>query len=376
MEMQKILLSDGTISWTIANKDYLPLPHVEKWVDFIALLYEENTVENYVRHLTLFFTFCEQVQADWKEDISFSLLKTFIWWLKNPNYLKVAPKNINDEPLPRIRGNKSINTINIAVKNFYDYHTRIRTFETDPLNTVSVSHRGKRKTKYRNFLEGIDKNAPQVVNKIRLPEEAPPIIRPLKKHELDKIFECCRTIRDKLIFSLFYETGARIGELLGLRHEDIEAWDNKITFRKRRNNPNKSNQKTKAPRTLDVTPDVMNLYTSYLVEEVEDLENDFVFVVLQGPTRGSALTVSAFNSIVRTVRKKTGIKRLHPHLFRHTNITDMLKSGVSIKVAQERSGIKDVTTLLDRYAHVDDEESRVSINIYHNHIRDSKKEKD
>lgn len=40
---------------------------------------------------------------------------------------------------------------------------------------------------------------------------------------------------DRLLFALLYDTGIRIGEALGLRHEDIAAAEREITIRRRVN---------------------------------------------------------------------------------------------------------------------------------------------
>jgi len=39
--------------------------------------------------------------------------------------------------------------------------------------------------------------------------------------QVKQLIDACNRIRDKFIICLLYETGMRIGEVLGLRHEDI-----------------------------------------------------------------------------------------------------------------------------------------------------------
>ncbi len=69
--------------------------------------------------------------------------------------------------------------------------------------------------------------------------------------------------RDKLLIMLMYEGGLRIGEALSLRIEDISTWDNQINIRPRDHNENGAYIKLKKERTIDVSKELMALYTNY-----------------------------------------------------------------------------------------------------------------
>jgi len=73
--------------------------------------------------------------------------------------------------------------------------------------------------------------------------------------------DACNRIRDKFIICLLYETGMRIGEVLGLRHEDIYSQGvNEIHVIPRDDNVNNSRAKAGVGRVIHVSKDLMKLY--------------------------------------------------------------------------------------------------------------------
>lgn len=71
-------------------------------------------------------------------------------------------------------------------------------------------------------LHHINKSKPikQKLLKLKKPKTFPGT---LSREEVKQLIEACNRIRDKFLICLLYETGVRIGEALGLRHEDIQS---------------------------------------------------------------------------------------------------------------------------------------------------------
>jgi integrase len=67
---------------------------------------------------------------------------------------------------------------------------------------------------------------------VKLPTTAR-IPRLLAPNEVQSILDSCGHLRDRLLFALLHEAGIRIGEALGLRHEDIAVAEREITVRTR-----------------------------------------------------------------------------------------------------------------------------------------------
>ncbi|MEU0557453.1 tyrosine-type recombinase/integrase [Dactylosporangium sp. NPDC006015] len=84
------------------------------------------------------------------------------------------------------------------------------------------------------FLHHISKGAPVARRTIALkvPRKLP---RVLTTAEVQAILDACEHLRDRLLFAVLYDSGCRIGEALGLRHEDLAAAERELTICRRDN---------------------------------------------------------------------------------------------------------------------------------------------
>lgn len=55
-------------------------------------------------------------------------------------------------------------------------------------------------------------------NEIRLRGQIDPLPRVVTREQVDRLIAACQLIRDKLLVSLLFATGARIAKALGMRH--------------------------------------------------------------------------------------------------------------------------------------------------------------
>ncbi len=160
--------------------------------------------------------------------------------------------------------------------------------------------------------------------------------------EMQAILDACDRLRDRLLFAVLYETGMRIGEALGLRHEDLAAAEREVAVVPRYND-NGARSKSGEPRSVPVSAGLIRLYADYLDGEYGDLDCDYVFVNLWGQPRGHPLGYPAAYDLVRRLRRRTGIG-FDPHWCRHTAATRMLRDGVPIEVVSKLLGHADLTT--------------------------------
>lgn len=166
-----------------------------------------------------------------------------------------------------------------------------------------------------------------------------------------------KRVRDKFLICLLYETGMRIGEALGLRHEDIHsAGENKIYIVPRLDNYNGARVKSSRERAIHVPKELMRLYSDYLIKEYpEDIDSDYVFVNIWEGKIGAAITYGGVNSLFRRLHKKTGIKS-SPHLLRHTHATELIRAGWDMVYIRERLGHANVQTTINTYVHLLDKD--------------------
>jgi integrase/recombinase XerD len=147
---------------------------------------------------------------------------------------------------------------------------------------------------------------------------------------------------------LFCWTAAlRIGEALGLRHEDLEIAQRTLTVRPR-SNDNGARAKAGVSRTIPCSAELMRLYADYLTREYGSLDSDYVFVNLWAAPHGRPLTYATVYDLVLRLRRRTGID-FEPHQYRHTYATWLLRKGAGMESVKELLGHCSIATTVDAY---------------------------
>jgi integrase/recombinase XerD len=348
MKVQKGRLPDSHRTvWMVLDDDYLPIQPIQKYLRYLESLERSpNTIESYARNLKLFWEFLQDSRLDWKQ-VTIEKLSEFIHWLRSPD-----PRVVSLQPQAAKRSEKTINHALSTVCGFYEFQERIGETEGfDPYRYQSQP--GK---KYKTFLQGIAKTKETKTRllKVKEPHKFPGC---LTTEHIKQLVDGCKRIRDKFLICILYETGMRIGEALGLRHEDIySSGENEIHIVPRSDNYNGARAKSKAERTIHVSQDLMRLYSDYLIEEYpEDIDSDYVFVNIWEGEVGTPINYPAVDSLFRRLHKKTGIKA-SPHLFRHTHATELIRAGWDMTHVQKRLGHANIQTTINTYVHLLDED--------------------
>jgi integrase len=181
-------------------------------------------------------------------------------------------------------------------------------------------------------------------------------VKTLTQDQVDQLIAACSHIRDKFLLTLLYQTGMRIGQVLGLRHSDISVEDNEIHIVPREHNVNGARAKSRHAYVIpDVPASVMQLYTNYLIEDLGALESDhlpdYVFVNVWQGKRGHPMTYDAVMSLIRRLRKRTAIP-VTPHHFRHTRATNWLRDDqLSLESTSALLGHTSIETTRAIYDH-------------------------
>jgi integrase/recombinase XerD len=85
---------------------------------------------------------------------------------------------------------------------------------------------------------------------------------------------------------------ARVGEALGMRHEDIDIGDCLVHVVPR-DNANGARAKSGRGRVIPASAPLMRLYADYLNREYQAVDSDYVFVGLWAAPAGRPLTYPA-----------------------------------------------------------------------------------
>ncbi|HEY9780762.1 MAG TPA: tyrosine-type recombinase/integrase [Leptolyngbyaceae cyanobacterium] len=246
------------------------------------------------------------------------------------------------------RSESTINAILSAVYSFYRFYIRIG--EVKDLQLYGTSSYGRKN--YKPFLHHITKGKAVQTRLIKL-KEPKKAVQTFTHEQVKALIDNCSNLRDKLLVNLLYETGIRIGEALGMRHEDFKPWDNEIHIVFRENNFNHARGKGKNHRKIDVSMQLMSLYSDYFMYEYpEDLVTDYVFVNIWGGAIGHPITYSTVAELFERLKKKTGIQDAHPHMFRHTHATELIEFGWDASLVKERLGHRNIQTTINTYTHI------------------------
>lgn len=182
-------------------------------------------------------------------------------------------------------------------------------------------------------------------------------------HQLMKEAERRNELRDKLISSeafglmlratdhprlkallvMLYESGARAGELLSLRIRDVEFHDKYVQIR--------VSGKT-GERTIPLVRSIPYLRVWMQVHPDRTNPEAPLFIV----SRGGKLRPMKYNSVstmFSRLRRRAGIsRRIYPHMFRHTRLTELAKRGLGEYQLKSFAGWAPSSKMAARYIHL------------------------
>lgn len=190
--------------------------------------------------------------------------------------------------------------------------------------------------KWRISKGQVTKNPFESIPRPKVPRRIPKYI---KQEEVQSLSERAKTLRNKLIVLLLFESGLRISELSFLLIENIFIQEGFI----------KVFGKGSKER---FTPISSLTLTSMLTEFIGERTHGFL---LPG-RKGKSLTAAAIRKVIR----KLTDKEYSPHAFRHGFGTFMTQNGVPLQVIQEIMGHASINTTAG-YSHV----SNRTLSSYH-----------
>jgi len=352
MLVQRVVMPASSLeSWTVLGDDDLPLVPVERYLAYLTDVERSpNTVKAYAHDLKDWFTFLNGRGLDWRlvrlEDVG-----EFVAWLRLPP----AGRDGRVAILPSVGHQVSASTVNRKLSALSAFYLHAARHGVDLGELLVVWGPPGRRGGWKPFLHHISKGQPVARRAIAM-KTSRKLPRVLAADEVQVILDACGRLRDRLLFAVLYDTGMRVGEALGLRHEDIAAAEREVTVVPR-HNANGARSKSASSRTIPVSAELVRLYADYLHEEYGDLDSDYVFVNLWGRPHGHPLAYPAVYDLVCRLRRQTGID-FDPHWYRHTMATRLLRDGVPVEVVSAVLGHASITTTLATYGHLTSEDAR------------------
>jgi integrase/recombinase XerC len=202
----------------------------------------------------------------------------------------------------------------------------------------------------RSFLQFLQRQGhlrDNAARRVRIPKTRRPLPHVLP---IDHVFTLLDTpaappssrhLRDQAILELFYATGIRVSELVGLNRDDIDLPSGTLRVR----------GKGKRERQVFFGNTARKALEAYLQVRLQTRKvpiDDALFLNF----RGGRLSTRGVHLLVKKHCRRTGITtRTSPHTLRHAFATHLLDNGADLRSIQELLGHQRLSTT-QKYVHV------------------------
>jgi integrase len=364
----------GGRTWTVVDAGYRTVGPIEEWLEAHRHLWSPNTVRGYATSLAQWWTFLEQrgETGGWRE-VGVPAVTAFLSWLRNGRTVEHTLVEPKETPSA-----ETLEARLAALFSFYRWQ--------EAVFAVPVAGRLLRGTPRRAPARGLlahldarSASAPSSLVRVRRNRrrDRPPLLLP---QQIQAIVDGCAVfdtatgewagnLRDRLLFALLAETGARLGEVLGMRISDFvmgRGGTPHVDIVPRPDNPNGARVKMMRPRRIYVGSDLERLFADYLTHLASRAAElgmtvtpgSALLVNLQRPPLLAALREGTVRDKVAALKKKRiGPAGWTPHWFRHSHATALLLAGTPDWVVARRLGHAHVQTTLDLYGWVREDEA-------------------
>ena len=186
--------------------------------------------------------------------------------------------------------------------------------------------------------------------KIIGPKNKKPLPVFLKEREMDRLLddvpfkEDFTGCRDRMVLEMFYATGMRLSELIGLDDKDVDFSASLLKVTGKRN-------KQRLIPFGDELKELMLEYINVRNEAIPERSKAF-FIKEDG---GRLYKNLVYNLVKRNLSKVATLKKKSPHVLRHTFATTMLNNEAELGAVKELLGHESIATT-EIYAHATFEE--------------------
>ena len=258
--------------------------------DYLTLdkKYSPHTILAYKRDLESFLEFASEAY-DYKniKEVNYSIIRSWI--------ISLVDNNIS---------NRSVNRKVSSLKTYYKFLLKTSQIDINPL----AKHKALKTSK-----------------KIQVP---------FSEAEIENVMELLGTaddfegVRNKLIVELFYSTGIRRAELIGLQLNDVSLSQKSIKVLGKRNKE----------RIIPLLSPVVNTISQYL--ELRDKltnirDNNYLFLSVKGVKIYETLVYRIINTYFSKASEKV---KKSPHILRHSFATHLLNEGADLNAVKELLG--------------------------------------
>jgi integrase/recombinase XerD len=352
-------------AWVVIDDDYVM--HHEASAYLAALRARDrstNTERVYAGRIALYLTYCSATGLDWTTP-SVEALSGFLRHLVN----EPLPSRGRTTPTPRYRSKGTANAVMTVVCELLRFGAAHKWVPMEVALAVS-------EPKFLTHLPpGFDIGEHGQFRRIQARTIKFAVPRGgykwLSDDQLTELVSAPTNARDRFLVALMAVTGARVGEALGLRREDMHFMARSDALGcqlhgphvhvRRRANVNGALAKSRYPRTVPVAEEVVGLYADYQHERSRagaDV-SDMVFVNLFRPPVGRPMSYANTKDLFNRLAIQLGFA-VRPHMLRHTAAERWRRQGVTADIRQKLLGHVSASSMAP-YLHPTDEEKRAAV---------------
>ncbi|ABQ04966.1 tyrosine-type recombinase/integrase [Flavobacterium johnsoniae] len=250
--------------------------------------YSPHTVNAYLNDLGFFEEFNkERFEQDSIERVNYSQIRSWIVFLVDQGV-----------------SNVSVNRKMASLKAFYKFLLKIKQIEVSPM----LKHKALK--------------TPKIV---QIPFSEKEVSDLMFGVESPIGFE---EVRDKLIVDLFYTTGMRRAELIGLMLKNVDLSSGVVKVLGKRS-------KERIVPLLPIVADQINLYIKEREQLDQIVDSEYFFISKKGLKLSESFVYRLINCYFSRVSEKV---KKSPHVLRHTFATHLLNNGADLNSVKELLG--------------------------------------
>lgn len=256
--------------------------------DFVRYLqiekrYSEHTVIAYQKDVAQFIEFGEFKRS---EDIREANARLIRSWM-----VDLIEKAIE---------NKSVNRKLSSLRTFFKWLKKENFIRTNPMLKVNGPKNAKRLPSFAKESE-------------------------LNQDKIDTLFtDDFDGVRDNLMFEMFYQTGIRLSELIGLKDLDVSSESIKVLGKRNKE------------RIIPISKDLYELIKEYKSFRTGmGINSKYLFVLNNGNKLYAKFVYRRINNYLG---KATSLDKCSPHVLRHTFATHMLNNGAGLETLKDILG--------------------------------------
>lgn len=290
--------------------------------------------------------------------------EVLIDWVNNKTDVKIQTKQKYENLIENYLKVKfdTQKSMSLKEENFIDFFNTLEKQEVSTSTRKTLLYIIK-----ASILRGHSKNEIPLLDlseiKFKSEKKEIEILSKLEQSKLESHILSTKLNIRKLCILLTLYTGLRIGEVCGLKWENID-FENHALYVKRTIQRVKCDDGIKKTKLIESTPKSKSSIRkvpipAFIVDLLKKYYTNDEDFILSGSTKlyDPRLLESSFSRLI----KKVGLKKIKYHALRHTFATRSIEAGVDIKTLSELLGHSTVDITLKIYVHTSDELKKKSI---------------